>query len=79
VLDQRGRLRAACGRPPAPFDGCTVSDPSWSPDGTRIAFAVVCNSGEYAVWSTNTAGTNASLVTTFPDLASQPSWQPLVG
>jgi Tol biopolymer transport system component len=58
---------------------CSVSDPSWSPDGTQIAFAVVCESGEHAIWTSNTAGTLAELVTDFPDLASQPSWQRLGG
>jgi TolB protein len=49
------------------------SDPAWSPDGQRIAFARQDRSG-WHIWIMNVDGTNARPLTSGPFSDHYPSW-----
>ena len=50
-------------------------EPSWSPDGTRIAFASN-QSGGTEVWVMNADGSGQTNISNSPDRDEQPSWSP---
>jgi Tol biopolymer transport system component len=54
------------------------SNPSWSPDGTMIAFfRVGSTGGDAGIWVVNADGSNARQVATLPDdFTGNPSWSP---
>jgi Tol biopolymer transport system component len=52
------------------------SNPSWSPDGTRIAFQSNRNSGELNLWTIDPDGTNAVQLTTNVNEDRHPAWSP---
>lgn len=63
---------------PADDGGCMLlcSPPSWSPDGTKIAWSTN-RSGNYEIWIMNADGTNQTQITDTPGYEShQPYWLP---
>jgi hypothetical protein len=54
--------------------GPCVSEPDWSPDGTKIAFQA-CWSGVPAIWIMNADGTNPTQLTAGP-ADENPAWSP---
>lgn len=63
---------------PADDGGCMLlcSPPSWSPDGTKIAWSTN-RSGTYEIWVMNADGTNQTQVTNTPGYESlMPYWLP---
>ena len=52
------------------------SNPSWSPDGTRIAFQSNQGSGELNLWVMNADGSNATQITTNVNEDRHPAWSP---
>ena len=50
-------------------------DPSWSPDGTRLAFASDI-SGNYDLWLMDWDGSNLTQLTSSPDNEFEPTWSP---
>jgi Tol biopolymer transport system component len=61
---------------PVPLGGSQLSDPVWSPDGTRFA-AVGGSGGHQDVYAVSTDGTGLVQLTTDPAMDWQPSWQTL--
>jgi Tol biopolymer transport system component len=51
------------------------SDPAWSPDGTRIAFAS-SSTGNTDIYVINKDGTGLTRLTTSPKVDIQPAWSP---
>ena len=54
---------------------CADVDPTFSPDGTRIAFATY-RDGNYEIYTMNPDGTGKTRVTTNTASDLEPSWQP---
>jgi Tol biopolymer transport system component len=54
-----------------------ASSPTWSPDGSRIAF-VVSTEGHDRLYVANADGTEAHPIPALPGSVSSPSWQPVV-
>jgi Tol biopolymer transport system component len=68
-----------------PSAGSTADDPSWSPDGTKIAFAsgdVVCTNGSGVgqdrarIWVVDSTGRNLHPITNSESVDRSPSWSP---
>ena len=54
-------------------------EPSWSPDGSMVAFVGFASDGGYSdIFIVNADGTNERRLTSSPDFESSPSWQPIV-
>jgi Tol biopolymer transport system component len=52
--------------------------PTWSPDGSRIAFVRDVNGGnDFQVWEMNADGTDVHALTTGPDWNQAPAWNPI--
>jgi TolB protein len=51
-------------------------DPSWSPDGTRIAFESNGNGGQVDIYSVDSHGRNPKRLTDGPENEQDPSWSP---
>jgi Tol biopolymer transport system component len=51
-------------------------DPSWSPDGTRIAFESNRNGGQVDIYSVDSHGRNPKRLTDAPENEQDPSWSP---
>jgi pimeloyl-ACP methyl ester carboxylesterase len=61
------------------FIGAHAGQPSWSPDGTQLAYsAPASQGGPYAIWVVNADGTGAHTVSspTSSDNDSYPTWAP---
>ena len=56
------------------FDGVDLQ-PSWSPDGTKIAFSRV-DSDNYDIYVMDANGANQTRITTDPSCEHSPSWSP---
>ena len=56
--------------------GYGLGNPSWSPDGSRIAFECATPGGNADICVVNADGTGLAQVTSDPDLESQPAWKP---
>ena len=52
------------------------SDPAYSPDGTRIAFARQVDGGTYALWTMRADGSGAAPLTPAGVSARHPNWSP---
>jgi Tol biopolymer transport system component len=64
--------------PPIPEPAC-IQDPSWSPDGTRIALAAYLGAGKGGIWTEGLDGSDPVQVTSVDDqsvLDGSPSWSP---
>ena len=55
-------------------DTCLASDPSWSPDGSRIAFTSTRDNGTNAVYTMRADGTDVHRISPVGVVADQPSW-----
>lgn len=68
---------AADGTDPVRLTNDTAYDgqPTWSPDGTRIAFTSL-RSGNLDIWVMNADGTGAARLTTFAGADLSPTWSP---
>lgn len=53
-----------------------VGNPSWSPDGTTIAFEHQPSGGNYDIWTVPAAGGTAVQFTTDEESDLEPSWRP---
>ena len=53
------------------------SSPSWSPDGTKIAYESSLD-GNYDIYSMNADGSGLTRLTDDPDWDGQPSWSPFL-
>jgi hypothetical protein len=51
-------------------------DPSWSPDGKRIAFETNRNGGQVDIYSVDSHGRNPKQLTSGPENEQDPSWSP---
>jgi tol-pal system beta propeller repeat protein TolB len=51
------------------------TDPAWSPDGTRIAFASN-RSGNSDIWVANRDGSGMRQITNHPEIDTSPTWSP---
>ena len=54
---------------------CASRSPSWSPDGTRIAFASTLDAGEH-IYALNVGNGQIDPVTSGPNWQGQPTWSP---
>jgi Tol biopolymer transport system component len=70
VMDSDGKNPTRLTRDPA-FDG----NPSWSPDGTRIAFAST-RSGQMDIWVMNRDGSGPVRLTRSSEAEEWPAWAP---
>lgn len=68
-VDGSGRTCAACA-------ACDEAEPTWSPDGTSIAYHAACG-GNYNIWVVNlNTGKNVQLTDTPNMDEREPSWSP---
>src|SRR6188474_2469234 len=51
-----------------------ASDPTWSPDGRRLAFSLFGS-----IWTVNTEGGTAEQLTASPGYHAHPAWSPAGG
>ncbi|MEQ1694185.1 MAG: hypothetical protein ABMA00_23060, partial [Gemmatimonas sp.] len=59
------------------IDSVASYAPSWSPDGSRIAFHQILRSGNRAIYTMNADGTDRQLRSVDLDQALVPTWSPL--
>jgi Tol biopolymer transport system component len=64
------------GRPRRIPTDAWVEYPTWSPDGTRIAFMGGTLSGEYDIWSVDVNGRHLTQLTDSPGPDGWPAWSP---
>jgi TolB protein len=58
-----------------PADITDKREPSWSADGSRIAF-IAARNGQHKVWTMNANGSNAAQLTTDAGFDASPAWSP---
>jgi Tol biopolymer transport system component len=59
-----------------PPEGAEDSSPTWSPDGTRLAFVRLTPQDGFQIYTIGADGTGASQLTVTPGHKSHPAWSP---
>jgi Tol biopolymer transport system component len=58
------------------FNDAIDIDPTWSPDGSKIAFMSTRDGGEWEIYVMDADGSNPTRLTNNRDLDSRPAWSP---